>query len=79
MYGHTHKCGRRSKGRYGAARCTITRLRLAPGMYAPACARHLELDERRALGLLPGLDPVVPAPRRPERLDVAKLRAGDRD
>lgn len=78
MHGR-HTCGRRSKGRFGAARCTITRLRLAPGStsaaYAPACARHLTLDERRRLGLLPGL---VPAPRRP-CLDVAKLRAGDRD
>lgn len=65
-------CGRRERGRY--TRCTSTRLRRASGAYAPACARHLTRAERGLLGLAGG-DP----PRVVEYVDIAKLRAGDRD
>lgn len=96
MHRQAPKCGRHSRGRRTGARCTVTRLALRPVdghhswlvgpaliSYAPACAAHLTVDERRELGLLPAGHPQaapIPAPRRPQpRLDVAKLRAGDRD
>jgi hypothetical protein len=64
-------CGRRIRGRY--TRCTTSRLRKRRGGYAPACARCLTGDERAALGL--GGQPR----HEPDYVDIAKLRAGDRD
>lgn len=72
---HTPKCGRRSRrsGRWGW--CSITRQRTLTGALLPACMAHLTLQERQDLGMVPGV-----APRqRGEAIDVAKLRAGDRD
>lgn len=72
------KCGRRSPRRGRSSWCSVSRCRAPGGGYAPACAAHLTREERAELGMLPGM---VPQPRRrPDVLvDVAKLRAGDRD
>lgn len=72
---HAPKCGRRSRtyGYWGW--CSVTRPRTQTGYLLPACMAHLTRRERESWGLTPG---VAPRPRR-EMLDVAKLRAGDRD
>jgi len=73
MYASAPKCGRRSRGRWGS--CPTSRPRTRWGRYLPACAQHLTLEERAAFGMLPG------SVSRPcaEIVDVAKIRAGDRD
>lgn len=75
MHGKAPKCGRRSRraGRWGW--CAVSRVRNRWGRYLPACMAHLSVQERAAYGIVAG---GAPRPRA-ELVDVAKIRAGDRD
>lgn len=75
MYAPTPKCGRRHRRGNQWGWCSISRPRTRTGQFLPACMAHLTQQERADLGMLPGA-----APRqRTEMVDVAKVRAGDRD
>ena len=75
MYTSAPKCGRRSRRAGSWGWCAVSRPRTRSGCYLPACLQHLTRQERAAYGMLPGHQPQP----RPELVDVAKIRAGDRD